>query len=71
MKPLVKKTRKPRGIKLDGTRSKNLCSHCLSYNCDPMTMSHAFSQKITRRDRAGLCRSCGQKSCVCKSQLGI
>lgn len=69
MTVLIKKTRKPRGMKLDGTRSLDLCPHCFSFHCNPMTMSHEFSQKVDKRLRAGLCGACGQNPCACKSTL--
>lgn len=67
----VKKARKPRGIKLDGTRSMDMCPHCFAFHCDPMCMSRKFSQKIDRRRRSGLCRACGSNPCKCKSSLLI
>ena len=65
----VKKARKPRGTKLNGRRSYNLCSCCLSYGCDPLTMSDKFKEKADRRSKAGVCRSCGHNPCRCKSTL--
>jgi hypothetical protein len=60
------KPRKPRGKKMDGTPSLDMCS-CFAFYCDPSTMSRKFSQKISRRRSAGLCPCCGNKQCVCKS----
>lgn len=66
---LVKKARKPRGIKLNGERSYDMCPCCLSFNCDPMTNSHKFQAKLDKRSDAGQCRSCGSVKCKCKSSL--
>lgn len=63
----VKKKRKPRGRKLNGQRSRDMCSHCFSFNCDPMGMSRAFQAKVDRRRRQGLCGACGHNPCRCKS----
>ena len=66
----VKKKRKPRGIKLNGNRSYDLCNCCYAYNCDPMTMSSKFSDKINKRLREGKCGACGspKDNCKCKSE---
>lgn len=64
----MKKKRKPRGIKLNGRKSYDLCSCCFSYNCDPLTMSRKFSAKIRKRLKAGLCPACGHNPCKCKSR---
>lgn len=63
------KPRKPRGIKQDGTPSQDLCPHCYSFGCDPMSMSIKFDEKIRNRLRKGLCPSCGnpKEFCSCKS----
>lgn len=66
----MKKQRKPRGIKLNGQPSLDMCT-CYSFHCDPMTVSSAFSAKIDRRRAAGLCPSCGGKKCKCKSSLKL
>jgi len=63
----TKKARKPRGTKLNGRPSYNLCPHCYGYGCDPMTMSREFQAKIDRRLKAGVCAACGHKPCRCKS----
>ena len=65
---MTKKKRKPRGIKLNGHRSYNLCPYCYSYNCDRMTMSEKFKNKIDRRLKAGQCGACGNNPCTCKSR---
>lgn len=44
----VKKKRKPRGMKQDGTRSLDLCPGCYSFYCDPSTMSDKFIAKFIR-----------------------
>jgi hypothetical protein len=62
-----KKKRKPRGTKLNGSRSLDLCPCCLSYNCDPFTMSAKFYKKINNRRNKGLCPACGNDPCTCKS----
>ncbi len=60
-----------RGIKLDGTRSQDMCTCCYSIGCDPMSMSLAFQRKIHGRLRQGLCPACGKPKgfCTCKSCL--
>jgi hypothetical protein len=63
-----KKKRKPRGIKQDGTKSRDMCSHCFSFNCDPMIMSEKFRNKINKRLKEGFCGACGHKPCTCKSE---
>jgi len=67
----MKKKRKPRGIKADGSRSLDMCPCCLSFHCDPGTMSFNFYVKTRERMRAGLCPSCGNNPCKCKSSLDI
>ena len=64
---MMKKARKPRGIKKDGTMSQDMCSCCLSFCCDPMTMSQAWQDKVYRRRQANVCVSCGHNPCRCKS----
>ena len=61
------KKRKPRGIKLTGERSLDLCDGCLSFHCDPMTMSAKFTRKITKRLENLQCPACGHRPCTCKS----
>jgi|GEM_PF-3281412 len=65
----VKKKRKPRGIKQDGTPSLDMCPGCYSFFCDPTVMSDKFREKIRRRISQGLCPACGAKPCKCKSSL--
>lgn len=67
------KPRKPRGIKLNGQRSMDLCPYCYSFGCNPMSMSHAFSEKIRKRLDNGQCPSCGKPKafCSCKSSLNL
>ena len=67
----VKKARKPRGKKLDGSKSLDMCPHCLSFQCDPTMMSHKFSDKMSKRSRMGVCRACGSNPCICKSSLSV
>jgi hypothetical protein len=64
----LKKKRKNRGIKKDGTRSLDMCPCCYSFDCDPMRMSFKFSMKIRRRIIAGKCPACGCVQCKCKSK---
>ncbi len=65
------KARKPRGIKLNGNPSYDLCPHCYTYRCDPGSMSHAFNTKIARRLAQGVCPACGRDPCRCKSRLHL
>lgn len=67
------KARKPRGIKQNGRESEDLCPYCYSYNCDPTSMSKAFSDKITKRIKNGQCPSCGKPKafCICKSSRDL
>lgn len=65
------KARKPRGIKKDGSKSLDMCPHCLSFYCDPTMMSHKFSDKMSKRSRMGVCRACGSNPCKCKSSLSV
>lgn len=60
------KPRKPRGKKMDGSPSLDMCS-CFAFYCDPSTMSREFDAKIRRRRSAGVCLCCGAKPCICKS----
>lgn len=66
-----KKSRKPRGIKQDGTRSSDLCRGCYSLGCDPMAMSSKFQKMVSDRLSAGQCVGCGHIKCTCKSSLDI
>lgn len=67
----LKKPRKPRGIKLNGKPSYDLCEHCYGYACDPFSMSEKFRNKIDRRLKSKLCPSCGAKECKCKSSSWV
>lgn len=67
----VKKARKPRGTKQDGTPSQDLCPCCLKFQCDPFGSSPAFRDKVNRRKAAGCCPACGGDPCICKSSLQI
>lgn len=66
---LFKKARKPRGWKLNGERSQDMCTGCLSFGCDPFSDSYAWDKKKRKRAAAGLCKSCGHNPCTCKSTL--
>lgn len=65
----MKRKRKPRGIKLNGKPSKDMCPHCFAFNCDPFLMSPKFTNKIYKRLKQGLCGACGHNPCTCKSSL--
>jgi len=66
---MMPKKRKPRGIKLDGTRSLDMCPYCFSFRCDPSLISNLISIKFKKRLDMGLCPSCGHEVCRCKSKL--
>lgn len=62
-----------KGLKLNGTEcSLDMCPCCLSFGCDPMTMSPAFSAKIHERFRKKCCPSCGEPKdfCKCRNTTG-
>lgn len=61
------KPRKPRGRKLNGYKSYDLCPHCYSRGCDPMAQSPKFYDMVQRRLQAGVCVACGYNPCRCKS----
>ncbi len=71
--------RKPRGIKLNGHRSMDMCPGCYAFNCDSMAMSQRFQDKIRKRMKLGLCPACGAKPvqkngtniCKCKGKRGL
>lgn len=65
------KPRKPRGRKLDGRRSQDMCPCCIAFNCDPFSMSSAFRNKVDKRREQGLCSACGGNPCKCKSKSGL
>lgn len=67
----MKKARKPRGIKLNGDRSMDLCKGCLSFGCDPMADSRECAAKKDMRSEQGVCLSCGADPCKCKSSLDV
>lgn len=64
------KKRKPRGIKLNGEPSLDMCT-CYSFYCDPMTVSSKFSQKIDKRIKLGVHPPCGTTPCSCKSSSAL
>jgi hypothetical protein len=64
------KRRKPRGIKLNGQPSQDMCS-CYSFGCDPMSMSREFNAKMDRRYNEGVHRACGTNPCSCKSNSDL
>lgn len=53
------------------TSGLDMCPYCISFNCDPMTMSFKFQEKVTNRRRQGLCPACGwpKEFCQCKSSM--
>lgn len=63
------KPRKPRGLKLSGEKSYDLCPHCYAPHCD----SFFRNRNVEDRLKKGLCPACGQPTghCKCKSKLGI
>lgn len=67
----MKKARKPRGWKLTGIRSEDMCKGCLSFDCDPFTDGFRWRKKKEKRLDAGLCPSCGHNPCACKSTLDL
>lgn len=66
------KERKPRGIKLNGNASRDMCDVCMNYNCDSCTggMNPFFLAKVEKRRNQNVCLSCGNSKCNCKSSLG-
>ena len=67
----MKKKRKPRGLKLGGRgMSEDMCS-CLTFGCDSMGISPKLKAKFDKRRKAGLCPSCGNNPCKCKSSSDI
>lgn len=65
------KPRKPRGVKLNGQRSYDMCPHCYMPGCDPFGGSEKYRRKIQMRLEKGLCPACGHNLCRCKSKLGL
>ena len=65
------KVRKPRGTKLDGSKSYNMCTGCNMPYCDPFAASEKYRQKISYRLKHKLCPACGHNPCRCKSKLDI
>lgn len=61
------KVRKPRGIKLNGKRSEDMCPYCYRFGCDPAGISPKLKRKFDKRISEGKCPSCGHKKCKCKS----
>lgn len=64
----MKKERKQRGYKANGDRSIDFCGYCFKPGCDCMAGSPAYRRKIEKRLEQGLCPSCGQMPCKCKSR---
>lgn len=65
----ARKVRKPRGRKKDGSWSMDLCPYCYSFNCDSVTMSRKFQNKISRRFEQGVHPACGTNPCTCRSGI--
>lgn len=64
-----KKKRKPRGMKLNGLPSHDMCPHCYMPGCSPCSVSHNYYSKVKKRLEQGLCPACGQAKCKCKSTI--
>ena len=64
----IKRERKERGWKLNGKRSIDFCDYCFRPGCDTMGGSPKYRKKIDKRLEQGLCPSCGQMPCKCKSR---
>ena len=65
----VVKPRKPRGRKLNGEESYDMCPGCYMPYCDPFAASRLYSQKIDQRLEKGECPACGHNPCRCKSSI--
>ena len=63
------KKRQPRGTKLDGRKSYDMCTGCYMPFCDPFAASPLYRAKIEKRLREGRCPACGQVECKCKSTI--
>lgn len=64
----MKKDRKDRGYKQNGQKSIDFCDYCFKPGCDPTGGSPAYRKKIEKRLEQGLCPSCGNMPCRCKSR---
>lgn len=65
---VYKKKRKPRGIKKNGFRSRDMCS-CGSLGCDFVVhLRTIYGRKKDYRLQNKLCIGCGKKECQCKSK---
>lgn len=53
------------------TTGQDMCPHCYSFGCDPMSMSPAFQHKIDERLRRHECPTCGNPVgfCRCRSTM--
>ena len=65
----IRKKRKPRGTKLSGEKSYDMCTGCYMPFCDPFAASPKYRAKIEKRLREGKCPACGQYDCKCKSSI--
>ena len=66
-----KKNRKPRGLKKNGSLSRDMCS-CGYLNCDSAHgfLKTPYIKKLDYRRKNKLCYACGKKpeNCICKSR---
>lgn len=65
---IMKKDRKRRTWKLNGKQSIDFCDYCFKPGCDPTGGSPKYRRKIEKRLDMGLCPSCGNMPCTCKSR---
>ena len=65
------KPRKPRGRKLNGQESYDMCTCCFMPECDYFAASPLYREKIDQRLMKGKCPACGRIPCKCKSKLTI
>ena len=63
------KPRKPRGTKLNGEKSYDMCEGCYMPFCDSFAASEKYRHKIHSRLKTGVCPACGHNPCRCKSKL--
>ena len=66
---MIRKQRKPRGIKLNGKRSYDMCPTCYMPGCDPFGGSTKYRENVYKRLSQGKCPACNQFDCKCKSSI--
>ena len=66
---MLRKKRKPRGKKLNGEKSYDMCPHCYMPFCDSFAASDKYRKKVYTRLEEGKCPACGQYNCKCKSTI--